>query len=645
MPNEVDFNELIKLYSVLEQLEPPYDGQLPLQIPDELFAEEYYWLGWRYSKNSWIHHAFECLKRAEALDAEERERVVHMRKTKLPSVIPSVEAVELNLLARNAHRRSRGGENADSNSREIAYSLAKQCVERHPKFESGYMTLAELYEDHGDFRAAVKCYEKVYTFNPNYIDAIVAIGNLWLNRVKLLRAKSWFDQALALEPTNSDARSALYNIRTTLRRPLQLLYPKYQWLEPIFTKYYQLRFQLRRSVRVLKKQFDANPNSYVHGRSGVIDKTGEFLFETDDIMISAKFASGVFCSQGYYDAKFLDKYGKDVFGKSFRWAETFSEDLANVLIDERWGYIDVNGEFTIQPAFEDARPFSNGLAAVRLGGAWGFINKDGEWVVSPSYETVLSFREERAAVSLNGKIAFINLHGEAVTDFEFEQAGVFSDGLAKTVTYETVVNREMVKYLDRNGKVAIDLNRVLRELTGTTKSGPAWRPFNEKYDGYLYAGPPEEFERTLSRGDHRHDFDPTLSQFCDGLLLVRSKGLYGYLNRSGELAIPFQFYDACVFSEGSAWVHQTPPPADVSYEEMRATYLCGFIDKTGAVIIEPAFSHARNFKDGVAYVEAGEKKYFIDKTGRTVFEIGGKVGEVGDFSDGFAPVARRPLAM
>jgi len=283
MPNEIDFNELIELYSVLEQLEPPFDGPLPLRIPDELFAEEYYWLGWRYSKNYWIHHAFECLKRAESLDDDERERVAHLRRTKLPSVIPSVEAVELNLLARNAHRRSFGGElAADSSSREIAYSLAQRCVERHSKFESGYITLGELEIEREDFRGALRCYEKVYALNPNYIDAIVAIGNVWLKRVKLLRAKSWFEKALELDPKNLDAISALYNIKSLLRHPSTLLYQKYEWLGPVVTRYH--KFKLERSLRRLKKQSKANPKMFVREKSGVIDKTGKFLFETDDVV-------------------------------------------------------------------------------------------------------------------------------------------------------------------------------------------------------------------------------------------------------------------------------------------------------------------------------------------------------------------------
>jgi hypothetical protein len=46
----------------------------------------------------------------------------------------------------------------------------------------------------------------------------------------------------------------------------------------------------------------------------------------------------------------------------------------------RWGYVDEQQRWIIQPRFEDAQEFKGGRAAVRQNGKWGFINKRGEWL-------------------------------------------------------------------------------------------------------------------------------------------------------------------------------------------------------------------------------------------------------------------------
>lgn len=40
------------------------------------------------------------------------------------------------------------------------------------------------------------------------------------------------------------------------------------------------------------------------------------------------------------------------------------EGLAPVQVDNRWGFIDTNGRFVINPQFDRAEPFAEGLAPV-----------------------------------------------------------------------------------------------------------------------------------------------------------------------------------------------------------------------------------------------------------------------------------------
>ena len=69
--------------------------------------------------------------------------------------------------------------------------------------------------------------------------------------------------------------------------------------------------------------------------------------------------------------------------QTFEVAKEFSEGLAAVRIDGRYGFIDPTGKIVIAPRFEAAGPFTGGYAEVRLDGASGAIDRSGKLVGSP----------------------------------------------------------------------------------------------------------------------------------------------------------------------------------------------------------------------------------------------------------------------
>lgn len=55
---------------------------------------------------------------------------------------------------------------------------------------------------------------------------------------------------------------------------------------------------------------------------------------------------------------------------------------------KRWGYVDKEGKFSINPQFEEARPFFNGYALVKSGYKWGLIDTDDKYVINPAFDDV-----------------------------------------------------------------------------------------------------------------------------------------------------------------------------------------------------------------------------------------------------------------
>lgn len=64
----------------------------------------------------------------------------------------------------------------------------------------------------------------------------------------------------------------------------------------------------------------------------------------------------------------------------------------------------------------------------------------------------------------------------------------------------------------------------------------------------------------------------------------------------------------------------------------------GFADRTGAIIIEPTYDHAKDFSSGLAAVGEGEKRGYIDRRGNWIVEPQFKTAS--DFDGEFARVRR-----
>ena len=113
--------------------------------------------------------------------------------------------------------------------------------------------------------------------------------------------------------------------------------------------------------------------------------------------------------------------------------------------------------------------------------------------------------------------------------------------------------------------------------------------------------------------------------YHEGLALVKLKrNTYIYIDKNGNQAIPWKFYDARSFSEGLALVQTT--------EEIKRH---SFIDKTGNIIISN-IEDAHDFHEGCAAIKVNGQWGFINKEGETIISC--IYNDVSDYSEGLAAV-------
>ena len=71
---------------------------------------------------------------------------------------------------------------------------------------------------------------------------------------------------------------------------------------------------------------------------------------------------------------FTDNKGTFLFNKQFERVSAFSEDLALVVQNDKWGFINTKGEVVIPCVYDFAGGFSKGLAPVAQNDKYGYIN-------------------------------------------------------------------------------------------------------------------------------------------------------------------------------------------------------------------------------------------------------------------------------
>lgn len=160
----------------------------------------------------------------------------------------------------------------------------------------------------------------------------------------------------------------------------------------------------------------------------------------------------------------INPQGEIAVKPQYDYIDIQSECLAVVLIGDRYGATDLNGNVLIPLTFSYIGDFSEGLAiAQRRGnGKYGYINSRGKFVIKPMQEidyssTSLSniesperrnFYNDRALYKNDdGKYGYIDRTGQIVIEPVFEEAFPFEGGVAK------FKNSDSWGYLDTSGTI------------------------------------------------------------------------------------------------------------------------------------------------------------------------------------------------
>ena len=148
--------------------------------------------------------------------------------------------------------------------------------------------------------------------------------------------------------------------------------------------------------------------------------------------------------------------------------EPFSDGMAAVGKNGKWGYINHKGEEVIPCQYDNyyeygegneksemsfcaSHPFCEGVAVVRLNEKWGIIDNKGNVIVEyGKYESIGDCHDGMLLAQNEGKRYMLNKNGEIAFDISgYEECKSFSEGLCE------VKKDGKYGYIDTNGNIVI----------------------------------------------------------------------------------------------------------------------------------------------------------------------------------------------
>lgn len=318
----------------------------------------------------------------------------------------------------------------------------------------------------------------------------------------------------------------------------------------------------------------------IGNKSGLLNKSGISILSLISTSIYSFFDGKAIVSQKVEN---LEKYGAiniqgdTIIEPKFNYLKRFSEGLsmAKLEVEDKFGFINFNGEFTINchfekfndPQFElfeigwyeEGYIFKEGLCKVATGryNEIGFINSSGDEIIPfGKYSTLNTFSEGFSAVGIKNQsqktlFGFIDKVGNEVIECQYDLVSSFSEGLA------IAVKEGKHGYINRKGEIIIPF---LYDWAMPFSGGIAAVYLNisaktnaKKFRwGYI-----EKTGKTIIpfiyEGNHTlYEQIPTKSPLKEGLILSKKNGKYGYIDRHNNTIIPFKYTIASDFENGLA---------------------------------------------------------------------------------------------
>lgn len=306
-----------------------------------------------------------------------------------------------------------------------------------------------------------------------------------------------------------------------------------------------------------------------------------------------------------------------LFGTALLPSRSFAAET--ITLKSESGGKEITLEWVAEPKYLWGNGFYAGAAwfQEKKGGSWKLIDKTGKVLVDAfraKYVSTYSRDTKLASFQgYNGLHGYVDLAGKVVISPQFEEAGLFVDGLAKVG--KTINGEVLYGVIDRNGKTVLPIRykrveNLRHNRFGVGKIGEM-RYVDEKGEPVV---------DLVFKGLSRFPLSPGV---CMATL---DGGKVGLLDEKGKWVLPPEY----------SWMQWTNEEPIAVTKEGKV----GYVDMKGKTVIDFRFHSASSFSEGLAVVSFYEKEKLargvIDKKGTLFFRLQEEVEVKGNrYNSGF----------
>ena len=294
----------------------------------------------------------------------------------------------------------------------------------------------------------------------------------------------------------------------------------------------------------------------------LIDKTGKVIKQIDDCDGIYNFSEGIagYKSKATGKYGFLDLNGNKIIPAEFDGFTGFVEGVSKVnkTIDgkTKYGYIDNKGKIILPVLYDYAQSFKDGWGLIKKDNNYFFVDKNGNLKEPPGkYDELSEFRSGYALGKFKGSDVTPNTYHYINPKLEIE----FS-----VLAWQAYLFWENVAVVSRDNKIYELMNKkgeVFKTLTGIE----------------------------------------TLTFCSEGILAIREKGKWGYINDKGDVIVTPK-YDTCTsFKYG--------------YARIKMGSKWGIIDRSGTEVIGTEYDGIYPGENGI-FIFYDKSWGIIDKSGK-----------------------------
>lgn len=216
-------------------------------------------------------------------------------------------------------------------------------------------------------------------------------------------------------------------------------------------------------------------SKFRNGLIGAYNNNKYYMLNKDGKIVTKDYIDKSFSSQELMlaDGSDLSQFSTYAYDQYYSLSEERSiyKDINN----EKYGYVDAEGNVIIEAQFDWAGRFSEGLAAVVKDNLLGFINKEGKLVIDYQFDDNLGepvvFSEGLVAVKKDGKYGYINKKGKFVIENKYTYAGEFKEGKAIVISkvedysdYSNNLNADYIIGLTKASYIDNEGNTILNNI-------------------------------------------------------------------------------------------------------------------------------------------------------------------------------------